>query len=192
MSTPNMSRPDSVAPGAPLSHGAMNPPGMIPPAEQIDWAAMLKSDHAVNKAAVRQIEVAVAKQDVVLECCQNAFEHWVARRHRSTQAVADLARASLFAENPHDVITAWTQWSRTALERLSEDAKDHLAVSATVVRACIPGPLAGAAIPTDDAQPFELPVDQKTGRPAEPTVTRRSEASWPGGKAKPGAAPELH
>ena len=59
--------------------------GLNPPLDTIDWAALLKNDQALNKVAVRQIEVAVAKQDAMLECCQDAFDHWCARRHRSTR-----------------------------------------------------------------------------------------------------------
>ena len=197
MTTPNMSSPDKMDPAAYTANG-------MPTAGEASGrtAALLKTDRALNKAAVRQIDVAAAKQDAVLECCQDAFEHWFARRHQSTHAMADLARAALFAENPHDVIAAWTHWSKTALERLSADAKDQVAVSAAIARAYMPAPLADAAVPAAkgaDAtipavtgQVFEPPAEARSARAADPTVTRRSDASWPGAQGKPGAAPDLH
>ena len=114
---------------------------MSQPMEMFNWTALLKRDGSMNKVAAHQIEAAKVKQVAILDGYQNAFDHWCARRHQSAESIAELARASLFATGPHDLMTAWAAWSSTAFARLSEDAKEHLSVSSTIARACLPAPL---------------------------------------------------
>ena len=123
----------------------------------------------MGKAAAQHIELTKRAHDEVLNGAQEVLTRWCERRHESAEAFAVLGHQALQAKTPHDVLQVWLQWSKGAMERLLEDAKDQMIVGTSVARNLTNGStaLAMSWTPTSDAAAAErLNDDLKASKAA--------------------------
>ncbi len=84
--------------------------------------------------ADRHIEIGKTTHDGMIAGTQEIFDRWCARRRQSADALATLGREALAAKSPQDVLQVWVQWTKGAMDRLLEDAKDQMAAGASAAR----------------------------------------------------------
>jgi hypothetical protein len=109
------------------------------------------STNPVATMIQRQLEATRIAEDEVLDGIQGAVDRWCERRHRTVRAFADFGREMLEARTPQDVMAAWVQLSKGAMERITEDARDQIEVGTRVMRCVAGGPMGAMWEATQEA-----------------------------------------
>ena len=96
--------------------------------------ATLIAVHPISRAAARHLEISKVAQSEVLADSQAIFDRWCTRRRETAAALATLGQDALQAKSPQDFLKVWVQWSKGAVNRLLDDARDNVAAQAAVAR----------------------------------------------------------
>lgn len=107
--------------------------------EAKEWMAMLGTAGRFGKATAEQLALVRQTQTRLVDECHGAFDRWCDRQQRTAEALVKASQQSLNAKTPQAIVEVWTHWSEGTMERMSEQAKDQLAVGMSLARCCADG-----------------------------------------------------